>query len=266
MPLQQPIRQKDGGRRILTSCGGETTVESSHPESIRNGQYQDICTLSMQLPSNSVAELPIWAFLNGGLTCNKYRQESIMDGMIIYLHGALGLFHHKSHLDLRRASRKKLFYTRRHTARNLQPKMHLSLPLLSLLPLTTYALQTIYLGTRSVPGQQPGSPGRYIAWFSDSDPCNDGVKAGELPFGFPDCYQPLTILGHTNITFTGCNTDNHSNSYPTLPTGVNDNGVPALQCVVAENPPSAPGYEDGRYEDCDLGDDSGIVQVVEYCS
>ena len=140
--------------------------------------------------------------------------------------------------------------------------MHLSLFLMSLLASVTTALQTIYLGTDSA----SGISGAYIAWFSDSDPCNDGTRFGYLPRGFNDCNEPLTILGHTNITFTGCNTGIHASSYPTLPTGVSDNGAPALKCVAAQNPPSAPGYKDGRFEVCIGGKNGGIVSVVEYCS
>lgn len=154
---------------------------------------------------------------------------------------------------------KNRFYSPKYD-RKPTTKMHLSISLLSFLPLAT-ALQTIYLGTDAAVRNQ----GQYIAWFSDSNPCNDGTQFGYLPRGFNDCDVPLTILGHTNITFTGCNTGIHASSYPTLPTGVSDDGVPTLTCVAAENPPDAPGYEDGVYDLCG-GNNGGIVNVVEYCS
>ena len=45
------------------------------------------------------------------------------------------------------------------------------------------------------------------------------------------------MLGHDNLTFTVCPpTDNYSG----LPTGVSDNGVPALTCQPASNPLDGP--------------------------
>ncbi|CAD6575065.1 MAG: hypothetical protein ASARMPREDX12_007079 [Alectoria sarmentosa] len=139
--------------------------------------------------------------------------------------------------------------------------MHLSLSFLSLLPLTM-ALQTIYLAVDTSSGQQ----GTYIAFFSDSDPCNDGTRFGNLPQGFDNCNQNLTILGHPDITFTGCKP---YTGYPgSLPTGVSDGGAPALKCVPATNPPSAtsrPNAEYGVYEICNTNN-GGFANVVEYCS
>lgn len=133
--------------------------------------------------------------------------------------------------------------------------------LLSLLPLTI-ALQTIYLAIDSSSGQQ----GTYIAFFADSDPCNDGTRFGFLPQGFNNCNQNLTILGHPDITFTGCKP---YTGYPgSLPTGVSDGGTPALKCVPATNPPSAtsgPDSEYGVYEICNTNN-GGFVDVIEYCS
>ncbi|CAD6581309.1 MAG: hypothetical protein ASARMPRED_000579 [Alectoria sarmentosa] len=160
--------------------------------------------------------------------------------------------------------------------------MHLSLSFLSLLPLTM-ALQTIYLAVDTSSGQQyvsssvlfplsinldrpPLKTGTYIAFFSDSDPCNDGTRFGNLPQGFDNCNQNLTILGHPDITFTGCKP---YTGYPgSLPTGVSDGGAPALKCVSATNPPSAtsrPNAEYGVYEICNTNN-GGFVNVVEYCS
>ncbi|MCJ1454040.1 hypothetical protein MMC28_004390 [Mycoblastus sanguinarius] len=130
---------------------------------------------------------------------------------------------------------------------------------LLLVPLAT-ALQSIYLGTDSSSGQQ----GTYIAFFSDSDPCQSGTRFGFLPAGFDNCNQDLTILGHANITFTGCKPYNYTVGYPgSLPTGVSDGGAPALKCVKKSDPTSYP------FASCEpdvSGDNVGFVQLVEYCS
>lgn len=139
--------------------------------------------------------------------------------------------------------------------------MRSALALLPLLPLTT-ALQPIYLGK----DQPPNQPPTYIAWFSDSDPCNDGVRFGSFNRGFLECQTQLTLLGHPNITFSGCNNGMHASSYPTLPTGVNDGGVPVLTCVGAGNPSDAPEFGEGRFVSCIGGSNEGVVNVVEYCS
>lgn len=139
--------------------------------------------------------------------------------------------------------------------------MYPPLALLSFLPLTT-ALQSIYLGKDQTSNQAP----TFIAWFSDSDTCNDGVRFRSVNQVFNDCHEQLTLLGHSNITFSGCNTSNHANSYPTLPTGVNDEGVLALRCVSAGNPMNAPEFEEGRFVTCMGGSNEGVVNVIEYCS
>ena len=81
----------------------------------------------------------------------------------------------------------------------------------------------------------------------------------------PEPYSEITILGHTGIKFTGGSEGPYSKAGPSPPTGVSDNGAPALVCVEATNPPSAPEYENGRYATCD-GDETKIVQVYRYCS
>lgn len=43
----------------------------------------------------------------------------------------------------------------------------------------------------------------FIAFFSNSDACNDSTIFGFVPNGFTECNQTLTILGHPNNTFTG---------------------------------------------------------------
>ncbi|CAF9936639.1 MAG: hypothetical protein ALECFALPRED_006908 [Alectoria fallacina] len=127
-----------------------------------------------------------------------------------------------------------------------------------LVPFTT-ALQTIYLATLASSGGN-----NYLAFFSDSNPCTDGTRFGYLPVGFDNCNQDITILGHENITFTGCKP---YTGYPgTLPTGVADDGTPALKCKPASNPP---GSLYGLYASCEPdanNDNVGGVSLLEYCS
>ena len=112
------------------------------------------------------------------------------------------------------------------------------------------ALQTIYLGTTYTTYR-----GSYIAFFSDSDPCNDGTVFGSTP-NFQDCNKDLTILGHTNITFTGCTYDRAG----FLPTGVSDLGAPALTCKPVSNPPQ------GYYATCYGSPTVGrYVSLTKYC-
>ena len=107
----------------------------------------------------------------------------------------------------------------------------------------------------------------FIAFFSDSNPCTDGTLFGIPQIGFQNCNQPLTILGHQNITFTGC--PPYTTTFPgSLPTGVADSGAPALKCKPKANPPNGP-Y--GGYADCPYipGNDKvnvGSVSLLEYCS
>ncbi|KAF6233250.1 hypothetical protein HO173_008539 [Letharia columbiana] len=128
----------------------------------------------------------------------------------------------------------------------------------SLTPLTA-ALQTIYLAYLA----SSGSP-HFIAFFSDSNPCTDGTLFGYTPEGFEDCNEDLTILGHQNITFTGCKP---TTAFPfSLPTGVADNGAPALKCKPASNPPGGP-Y--GDYANCAYTPSAAIVgpvSLLEFCS
>lgn len=126
-----------------------------------------------------------------------------------------------------------------------------SLSLLSFLPLTM-GIQTIYLGYVENSAQNA-----YIAWFSDTataNVCSQGTVFGQRYGGqFTYCNQDLTILGHTNITFTGCNA-----SDPTqLPTGVSDLGKPALKCAPASTPPG--GFP------CAANGGAGVIGVLEYC-
>ena len=130
----------------------------------------------------------------------------------------------------------------------------------SLLPRATRALESMYFGTLGGAGAL-----FYFTWFSDSDPCADGTVLVYYNVGF-HCNtldDPITVLGHENLTFTGCPAE-----WPHYPTGVSDNGVPALTCVPASNPPDGP-Y--GEFADCPyprVNPDFyiGGVSVLEYCS
>ena len=128
----------------------------------------------------------------------------------------------------------------------------------SMVPLAT-ALQTMYFGFFGGAGAE-----FYFTWFSDSDPClaTDGVILNYVEVGF-HCDEPFTMMGHENLTFTGCPAD-----YPHYPTGVSDNGLPALTCEPASNPPDGP-Y--GLFADCPYPQVNpnyyiGGVGVAEYCS
>ena len=126
----------------------------------------------------------------------------------------------------------------------------------SLIPLAT-SLQSIYLATLSTSAARS-----FITFFSDSNPCTDGTLFGFTPRGFADCNEDLTILGHPNITFTGCKPAvGYSSS---LPTGVADNGAPALKCKPQSNPAGSQ-----YYANCPLTANSAIagpVNLLEYCS
>ncbi|KAM0794225.1 hypothetical protein BDR22DRAFT_827111 [Usnea florida] len=133
--------------------------------------------------------------------------------------------------------------------------MHFSsVSLFSLLSLSSFAMgiQTIYLGYVENSAQNA-----YIAWFSDSpDVCTEGTVFGEHQFGSPFTYcdDDITILSHTNITFTGCNPHNTTS----LPTGVSDLGAPALTCNAASTPPG--GFP------CAANGGAGVIEVLEYCT
>lgn len=134
--------------------------------------------------------------------------------------------------------------------------MTLPFYLLLFTPLAT-SLQTIYLGTLATSAAQS-----FIAFFSDSNPCTDGTLFGYTPRGFADCNEDLTILGHPNITFTGCKA---VTGFPgMLPTGVADGGVPALKCKKMGNPQGQQ-----YFAECPLvagNPIAGPVSLLEYCS
>ena len=139
--------------------------------------------------------------------------------------------------------------------------MRLSLPFIlsSLLPAAS-ALQTIYLGYITTNNRY----GSYIAWFSDSDPC-DGTSFGNIFNQFRDCDRPITILGHEGITFTGCQTPAQTpGANGGYPTGVSDDGAPALSCSRDGYP--SPGSEGTFIARCNGPSNFGYVTIIEYCS
>jgi len=95
------------------------------------------------------------------------------------------------------------------------------------------ALQIIYVGTIGGCGSNKYGPDWYV-WFIDGPACTTGTDAGPTQyFGNELCSKNITILGHEHITFTGC-------TYPYglqgPPTGVSDNGAPALRCHAVHLP------------------------------
>jgi len=90
------------------------------------------------------------------------------------------------------------------------------------------ALQTIFLGTITLP-EDKYSP-EYYAWFSDAPVCDTGSFANNPYFGSP-CDEPITILGHDGILFTGCPPATPGSNAFRWPTGVSDGGNPALTCA-----------------------------------
>ena len=89
------------------------------------------------------------------------------------------------------------------------------------------ALQNIYIGTIGGCGTNKYGPDWYT-WFIDGPACTEGTDAGPTQyFGNELCGKNITILGHQYITFTGCEPP-YGLEGP--PTGVSDNGVPALTC------------------------------------
>lgn len=102
-----------------------------------------------------------------------------------------------------------------------------------------------------------------IQSYTDPPRCvEDGTRFGFLPAGFDHCDANLSILGHPNITFTGCKP---YTGYPgSLPTGVSDEGAHALNCVKATDPSSRYGV----FATCepDVTKNVGFVELLEYCS
>ena len=97
------------------------------------------------------------------------------------------------------------------------------------------ALQNIYIGTIGACGTENHGPAWYV-WFIDGPACTTGTSAGPFDFFPPSgpsdlCGQNITILGHEYITFTGCAPPTSIfNQVYGPPTGVSDNGAPALTC------------------------------------
>ncbi|KAF1808657.1 hypothetical protein P152DRAFT_462374 [Eremomyces bilateralis CBS 781.70] len=110
--------------------------------------------------------------------------------------------------------------------------MHFSLlTTLTALVASTTALQTIYIGNKNENcGSGSVKGGRYDIWFSDSDVCQDGLIYGYPRFNTWLCEGNYTLLGHEGISFTGCEPPDYIGDY-SFPTGVSDDGVPALTCV-----------------------------------
>lgn len=106
--------------------------------------------------------------------------------------------------------------------------------LLTLTIRATYvtALDCLYLGNITTCGTNKYGPD-WLIWFTDSSPCTDGVDAGPTQnFGNGLCDEgdSFTVDGHSGITFTGCTPVAPPYYVPGPPTGVSDNGVPALTC------------------------------------
>jgi hypothetical protein len=95
------------------------------------------------------------------------------------------------------------------------------------------ALQNIYIGTIGGCGQYMLGPDWYV-WFIDGPACTTGTDAGAVQFfgytGGDLCGKNITILGHQYIMFTGCPPAADGGFPYGPPTGVSDNGVPALTC------------------------------------
>ena len=102
------------------------------------------------------------------------------------------------------------------------------------------ALQNILIGTIEGCSSNKYGPDWYV-WFADSPTCTTGVDLGPTSsMGGGLCGRDVTILGHSGIMFTGCS----SKTGP--PSGVSDNGGPALMChpvsVANQKCPSPCGY------------------------
>lgn len=100
------------------------------------------------------------------------------------------------------------------------------------------SLQNIYVGTTNKVNENYEQTS-YIAWFIDRPVCTSATVIGQL-YGSPDgvCDKPVTIQGHTNITFTGC-TRATGPSLAGWPAYVYDGGNLALTCsfTSSTNPP-----------------------------
>src|SRR5467141_2431110 len=92
---------------------------------------------------------------------------------------------------------------------------------------TVSALQDIYIGTIGTCGTDKYGPDWFVR-FKDGPACATGIDVG--PTGNGLCDKNVTILGHKFITFTGCPPPPYGGSIPGPPTGVSDDGAPALTC------------------------------------
>lgn len=93
----------------------------------------------------------------------------------------------------------------------------------SMMATTVHSLQNIHIGTiQTCGGSNKSGPEDWYVWFSDSPACTSGTDLG--PSTDSLCEKTATVLGHTGITFTGC-------GQAGAPTGISDNGAPALTCV-----------------------------------
>jgi hypothetical protein len=94
---------------------------------------------------------------------------------------------------------------------------------------TVSALQNIFIGTIGGCGTNKYGPDWWV-WFRDAPACTTGTDVGPTQyFGNGLCGKNVTILGHEFITFTGCAIPPYG-PIPGPPTGVSDNGIPALTC------------------------------------
>ncbi|KAN0071601.1 hypothetical protein V8E54_010197 [Elaphomyces granulatus] len=95
---------------------------------------------------------------------------------------------------------------------------------------TVSALQNIYIGTIGGCGSNKYGPDWWV-WFIDGPACTTGTDVGPTQyFGNELCGKNVTILGHQFITFTGCPPPPYGGYIPGPPTGVSDDGAPALTC------------------------------------
>ncbi|KAN0071597.1 hypothetical protein V8E54_010193 [Elaphomyces granulatus] len=91
---------------------------------------------------------------------------------------------------------------------------------------TVSALQAIYIGSIDGCGSDKYGPDWWVR-FKDGPACATGIDVGPTSDGL--CGKNITVLGHQFIMFTGCSTP-YGISTPGPPTGVSDDGVPALSC------------------------------------
>jgi hypothetical protein len=123
--------------------------------------------------------------------------------------------------------------------------MHFGATLLAALAVGTTAvtaLQNIYIGTIGGCGETYEYGPDWYVWFIDGPACTTGTDAGPTQdydvLGDGDlCGRNITILGHQYITFTGCPYYPYGGESPYgAPTGVSDNGAPALTCAAYSAP------------------------------